>query len=119
MRVLEQSLPFPRIFLSFVCAIIALFSFGSIACAASCGGVNCHENGQKSDRPINQGSDAKNGLCGMLGGGCSLCANVIPQHLALTDAPKPFGIDYGIFSETQSTRHIAPDIPPPRSIDIL
>jgi hypothetical protein len=65
------------------------------------------------------GSNSNQCLDIMVGGGCVLCRNIIPDQIALTGVHPFRPLLYSALLRQQSYRHIAPDIPPPRMIAIL
>jgi hypothetical protein len=110
------SLPLSRVWLAVACLMLAFFSFASVACAAQCSGVDC---AQMADETAPAGSNSNQGLDVMIGGGCVLCCNVIADQPALTGAQAFRPLLYSAIPAQQSSRRIAPDIPPPRIIAIL
>jgi hypothetical protein len=108
------SLRSARLWLPLACVIFSFFSFASMACAAQCAGADCVQVADDS-APTNSG-DTQN-LDIMIAGGCMLCCNIIVDQIALTGVPPLHPPLYAAALCQQSSRHIAPDIPPPRSFE--
>jgi hypothetical protein len=105
-----------RLWLSFACVMLAFFSFASMACAAQCSGVECTQ--MAGDSTPTNGDDPQ-GIDIMVAGGCVLCCNIIVDQAALS-AEQPLRPPlYAAVFAPQSSRRIAPDIPPPRVFDLL
>jgi hypothetical protein len=110
------SLALSRVWLAVACIMLVFFSFASMACAAQCSGIDC---AQMADKTIPTGSNNNQGFDIMIGGGCVLCCNVIADQTALTVAQTFRPLLYFAILTQHSSRHIAPDIPPPRIIVII
>ncbi len=105
-----------RLWLLFACVMLAFFSFASMACAAQCSGIACAQIAGDTAPTDDNGTQ---GLDIMIAGGCVLCCNVIVDQPALTSVqPLPQQLYAAVLAQ-QSSRRIAPDIPPPRIIAIL
>ncbi len=105
------------IWLSLTLAFFAVFSFGTVACAASCDGVGCSELSQgetPSDKsaPIHKSSGHEQMACAAF---CGLCANIIPNRVTVAITPEMQSPLYFASFESQSSHYIAPAIPPPRA----
>jgi hypothetical protein len=102
-----------RLWLPFACVMLAFFSCASMACAAECSGTDC---AQMTSDPAPTKGDAPQGFDIMIAGGCALCCNIIVDQAALS-AEQPLRPPlYAAVLTQQPSRHIAPDIPPPRSL---
>lgn len=102
--------------LPFACVMLAFFSFASMACAAQCSGIACAQMAGDTAPTNDNGTQ---GLDIMIAGGCVLCCNVIADQPALTSVqPLPQQLYAAVLAQ-QSSRRIAPDIPPPRMFDLL
>jgi hypothetical protein len=101
------------LWLPFACVMLAFFSFASMACAAQCSGVECTQMSGDPAPTNPQGIDI------MVAGGCTLCCNIIVDQAALS-AKQPLSPPlYAAVFALQTSRRIAPDIPPPRVFDLL
>lgn len=109
-------LPHSRIWLPFACLMLAFFSFASMACAAQCSGVACT---QTADTPSHNEKNDTHGITVMIGGDCVMCCNVMTDEPVLTSIEPLRTLPYATAPMQQSSRHIVPDIPPPRKIDFL
>jgi hypothetical protein len=104
------------LWLPLVCVMLAFFGFASIACAAQCSGTNC---AQMADNSVPPNSNDTQDFDIMMASGCILCCNIIINQAAfIAEQPlhPPF---YTAVLAKQSSRHITPDIPPPRMFDIV
>ena len=109
-------LPRSRVWLPFACFMLAFFSFASMACAAECSGVDC---AQTAGAPSDTEDNNTHGLTVMISGDCVMCCNIMTDQPVLAGAEPLRPLPYAIALAQQSSRHIAPDIPPPRMIDFL
>lgn len=105
-----------RLWLSFACVMLTFFSFASMACAAQCSGVECT---QMAGDPAPTNGDDPQGIDIMVAGGCALCCNIIVDQAVLSaEQPLRPPLYAAVFAQ-QSSRHIVPDIPPPRMFDLV
>lgn len=109
-----MSLRSAPVWLPLACVMLSFFSFASMACAAQCASVDCV---QVVDDSVPTNSGNTQNLDIMIAGGCALCCNVIVDQIALTRVQPLQPPLYVAALSQQSSRHIAPDIPPPRSLE--
>jgi hypothetical protein len=105
-----------RLWLPFACVMLAFFSFASMACAAECSGTDC---AQMAGDPAPTNDNNSQDIDIMMAGGCALCCNVIIDQAALNAAQPLRPPLYAAVLAQQSSRYIAPDIPPPRMFDLF
>jgi hypothetical protein len=103
------------LWLSLALGITALFGFGSIACAQICNGANCTEI-SKGHPPAGQPDLHHKMVCGLV---CSLCINIIPTPITADIKSQTSPQLYFTSLKPQSSRYIAPDIPPPRRFEFI
>lgn len=105
-----------RLWLPLACVMLAFFSFASMACAAQCSGVECAQ--MAGDTPPTDDNGSQD-LDIMVAGGCALCCNILADSPVLSAAQPLDSLLFSTIFSLQSSRHIAPDIPPPRIIDFV
>jgi hypothetical protein len=103
-----------HLWLPLACVMLAFFSFASMACAAQCSGVECAQMAGDTAPTDDNGSQD---LDIMVAGGCVLCCNILADSPVLSAAQPLDSLLFSTIFSPQSSRHIAPDIPPPRIID--